>query len=251
MGALHLAIFILTSLRVVNIFAKTLNQPSEHLPVQQELGLQERNTAPALAQVSAKDDESPYDDPADENQSVALPSWSSAETFSKLGLILSKNAPCSPLNHLTTTTGGKLKRRGLKQRRGATPKPELFCPLPSATTTTDTDPQPPKIDGQKPQTEKGQEQGPPPHDTSPQPEELKWPNMFKIPTKDGDSPACFEATNGLMPVGVCEHPEQLPEPSRWDVFFRYNIHMEPRSWKLPDATLGAYFSTFTLPPRTI
>lgn len=38
--------------------------------------------------------------------------------------------------------------------------------------------------------------------------------MFKIPTDDGDSPACFEARNGLMPVGVCANRERRPEPSR-------------------------------------
>lgn len=248
MGALHLAIILLTSLRAVDGFAKTLKQPSEHLSVEQELALQDRKTAPALAQVSTKDDDSPSPDPADENQSITLPSWSSVEAISKPGLILSKNAPCSPANHPTS----KPKRRGLKQRQGATPKPKLFCPLPSAatTTTTDTDSQPSKNDGpdgQQPQTKKGQELAPP-DGSPPQPEEFKWPNMFKIPTNDGDSPACFEATNGQMPVGVCENPEQLPEPSRWDVFFQFNIDVEPRAWKLPDATLGAYLFPFPLPP---
>lgn len=250
MGAFHLAIFLLTSLRAVDAFAKTLNEPSEHLSVvPQELALQDRNNVPALARVSTKDDGSPYREPADEIESIALPPWSSVEAISKTGLILSKNAPCSPGNHPKS----KLKRRGLKQRRGATPNPELFCPLPSAattttTSTTDTDPQPPKTDGQQPQTKKDQDQGRDPPDRSPpQPEEFKWPNMFKIPTHDGDSPACFEATNGLMPVGVCENPEQLSEPSRWDVFFQFNNDVEPRSWKLPDATRGTYMY-IPLPP---
>ena len=244
MGAIHLAIFILTSLRAVGGFAQTPHKPhkpSESLVAYQALALQERNTGPALAQVSPKADDSPYRDPPDETQSIALPSWSSVETISKPDLILSSNALCSSVNHPTTTTGGKLKRRGVKQRRGATPNPELFCPLPAAITTTDTDTGPSKIDGQRPQTEKGQEQGPTPPDGLPQPEEFKWPNLLKIPTDDGDSPACFEATNGLMPVGVCENPEQRPEPSRWDVFMQFNRYFNPRAWKLLDSTLGAFF----------
>lgn len=249
MGAIHLAIFILTSLRAVGGFAQTPHKPSESLVAHQALALQERNTGPALAQVSPKADDSPYRDPPDETQSIALPSWSSVETISKPDLILSSNALCSSVNHPTTTTGGKLKRRGVKQRRGATPNPELFCPLPAAITTTDTDTGPSKIDGQRPQTEKGQEQGPTPPDGLPQPEEFKWPNLFKIPTDDGDSPACFEATNGLMPVGVCENPEQRPEPSRWDVFMQFNRYFNPRAWKLLDSTLGAFFFFLCLFPR--
>lgn len=237
MGALNLAIFILTCLRAVDGFAQTPNKRPERLSVQQELALQERNTAPALAQVSTKADGSPYRDPTDENQSIALPSWSSVEAISNPDLILSNNAPCSPVIH-PTTTAGKLKRRGVKERQEATPKSELFCPLPA--TTTDTDSHPSKTDGRRSQTERGQEQGPAPNDELPQPEEFKWPNMFKIPTDDGDSPACFEATNSLMPIGVCENPEQQPEPSSWDVFMQFNRYMDARAWKLLDSTLGAF-----------
>lgn len=250
MGALHLAIFILISLRAVDSFAQTPNKPSERSSVQRELALQ--NTTPALTQLLKKADGSPYRDPADENQSIALPSWSLIDTISKPDLILSNgnNAPCSPVNH-PTTTGGKFKRRGVKERRGATAKPELFCPNPAATTTTDTDTPPPKTDGQRPQTEKGQEQGTASQDGLPQPEEFKWPNMFKIPTGDGDSPACFKATNGLMPVGVCENPERQPEPSRWDVFMQFNRYMDPRAWKLLDSTLGAFFPASFFPPHNL
>lgn len=246
MGALHLTIFILTSLRVADGFAQTPNEPSERLSAWQELALQERNTAPALAPVPAKADGSPYRDPANENQSISLPSWSLVETTSNPDMIVSNNAPCSPVNQ-PITTGGKLKRRGVKQRRGATPKPETFCPLPA---TTDTDTHPRETDGQKPQTEeKGQEQGPAPQDGLPQPEEFKWPNVLKIPTDDGDSPACFEATNGLMPVGVCENPEQQPEPSRWDVFMQVNHYIDARAWKLPDSTLGVFPPTLFSPRK--
>lgn len=246
MGVLHLAIFILISLRAVGVFAQTLNKPSELSSVQQELALQERYTTPALTQLSAKPDGSPYRDPADENQLFGLPSSNLIDTISKPDLILSNgnNAPCSPINQ-PATTGGRLKRRRVKERRGATPKPERFCPIPAAT-TTDTDSPPPKTDGQQPRTEKGQEQGSALRNGLPQPEEFKWPNMFKIPTDDGDSPACFEATHGLMPVGVCENPERQPEPSRWDVFMQFNRYMDPRAWKLQDSTLGAFFPS--LPP---
>ena len=250
MGALHLAIFILTSLRAVG-FAQTPNKPSELSSVQQELALKECNIAPALTQLSTKADGSPYRDPADENQSIALPSWSLIDTISKPDLILSdgNEAPCSPVNH--PTTRGKFKRRGVMERRGVTPKPELFCPNPAATTTTNTDTPPPKTDGQRPQAEKGQGQGLAPQDGLPQPEEFKWPNMFRIPTDDGDSPACFEATNGLMPVGVCENPERQPERSRWDVFMKFNRYMDPRAWKLLDSTLGAFFPTSFFPPHNL
>lgn len=250
MGVLHLAIFILTSLRVVGFFAKTTNKPSELSSIQEELAIQERNTSPALSQLSTKADGSPYRDRAEETQSFGLPSWGLIDSISKPDLVLSNgnNAPCSPLNH-PATTEGKLKRRGVKERRGATPKPESFCPIPAAITTDNTDTPPPKTDGQRPQTEKGQEQGSAPKDGLPQSEEFKWPNMFKIPTDDGDSPACFEATNGLMPVGVCENPERQPEPSRWDVFMQFNRYMDPRAWKLVDSTLGAFFfSHLIFPP---
>lgn len=247
MGVLHLTIFILTSLRAVDGSAQTPNKRSELLFVQQELALQERTTAPAIAQVSTTADGSPYRDPENENLSFALPSWSSVETISKHDLILSNNAPCSPVIH-PTATGGKLKRRRVKERRGNS---ELFCPLPAARTTTDIDNHPSKTDGQRPQTEKGHEQGPAAHDGLPQPEEFKWPNMFKIPTNDGDSPACFEATNGLMPVGVCENPEQQPEPSRWDIFMQFNRYMDPRAWKLLDSTLGAFPPLLFFPPHNL
>lgn len=117
MGAFHLAIFLLTTLRAVAGFAQTLSKPSERLSVQQELALQERSTTPAPDQVSTKADGSPYRDPADENQTITLPSSDPVEIIPKPGLILSKNAPCSPVNHPTTTTttmGGKPKQRGRK-----------------------------------------------------------------------------------------------------------------------------------------
>lgn len=247
MGALHLAIFILISIQAIDAFAQTPDKSSERLSVRQELALQERNTDPTLAQALTEADGSPSRDPADENQFIALSSWDSVDTTSNPGLVVSNNAPCSPVNQPPTTiTGGKLKRRGLKQRRGAPPQPESICPVPAA---TDTDTHPSK----QPQTEEqGREQGPALRDGSPQPEDFKWPNMFKLPTKDGDSPACFEATNGLMPVGVCENPKQLPEPSRWDVFMQVNHYIDARSWKLLDSTLGACLNfPFLFPPHNL
>ena len=244
MGVLHLAIFILTSLGAVDVFAKMPNKPSELSSIQEELAIQERNTTPALSRLSTKaDGSSPYGDRADETQSFGPPPWGLSDTTSKPDLILSNgnNAPCSPVNH-PATTERKLKRRRVKERRGASPNPESYCPIPAAI-STDTETPPPKTDVQRPQTEKGQEhEGPAPKDGMPQPEEFQWPNMFKIPTGDGNSPACFEATNGLMPVGVCENPERQPEPSRWDVFMQFNRYMDPRAWKLVDSTLGAFLS---------
>lgn len=247
MGVLHRAIAILISLRAVGAFAQTLNKASELSSVRQELALQERNTSPALTRLSAKADGSPYRDPANENQSFGLPSRSLIDTIPQPELILSygNNGPCSLVNH-PATKGGKLKRRRVKERRGASSKPERSCSIPAA--ATDTDSPPSSTDGQRPQTEKDQEQGPAPQDGLPQPEELRWPNMFKIPTDDGDSPACFEATNGLMPVGVCENPERQPEPSRWDIFMQFNRYMDPRAWKLEDSTLGAFPLPFPCSP---
>lgn len=244
MSALQLAIFILiTYLRAVDALAQTPNKLSERLSVRQELALQD-NTAPPIAQVSTKADGSTYRDAENENHLYALPLSSVDTTTSQPDLILSDNsAPCSPVNN--PITGGRLKRRWGKQRRGATTNPESACPLPAITTPTDTDTRPSKTDGQQPQTEeKSQEQGSGAHDGSPKPDELNWPNLFKIPTKDGDNPACFEATNGLMPVGVCENPTLQPEPSRWDVFMRVNRDIGPRAWKLPDSQLGAFLFFF-------
>lgn len=245
MGALQLAIFmlIITYFQAVDGLAQSPNKLSERLSVREELALQ-GNTAPSLAQLSTKADGSPYSDPQNENNPLALPLSLVDTTTSQPDLIASDNhAPCSPVDNLIT--GGRLKRRGRKQRRGATKNPGLTCPS-GLTAPTDTDTRPSETDEQQQsQTEqKGREQEPGGHDESPKPEELNWPNLYKIPTKDGDNPACFESTNGLMPVGVCENPTRQPERSRWDVFMRVNNGIGPRAWKLPDSQLGAFSFIF-------
>lgn len=246
MGALQLAIFmlIITNIQAVDALAQTPNKLSERLSGPQELALQ-GNTAPPLARISTKADTSPYLDAHNENHPLSIPLSSVDTTTSQPDLIVSDNsAPCSPLKN--PTTGWRFKRRAEKQRRGATTNPESTCPSSAVTTPTGTDNRPSKTDGQQPQTEeKGQEQGLGAHDGSPKPDKLIWPNLLKIPTKDGDNPACFEATNGLMPVGVCENPTLQPEPSRWDVFMQVNRDMGPRAWKLPDSQLGAFLSPFS------
>lgn len=251
MGALQLAIFmlIITYFRAVDALAQSPNTLSERLSVREELALQD-TTAPPLAQLSTKADGSPYLDAQNENNPLALPLNLVDTTTSQPDLIVSDNpAPCSPVNN--PVTGGRLKRREGKQRRGATKNPESSCPSPEITTPTDTDTRPSKTgEQQQPQTEgKGREQGPGAHDGSPKPEELNWPNLFKIPTKDGDNPVCFEVSNGLMPVGVCENPTLQPEPSKWDVFMKVNRDVSPRAWKLPDSQLGAFSFLFLFFPQ--
>lgn len=243
MGALQLAIFmlIITYFRAVDALAQSPNKLSERLSVREELALQ-GTTAPPLAQLSTKADGSPYLDAQNENNPLALPLNLVDNTTSQPDLIVSDNpAPCSPVNN--PITGGRLKRREGKQRRGATKNPESSCPSPEITTPTDMDTRPSKTgEQQQPQTEgKGREQGPGALDGSPKPEELNWPNLFKIPTKDGDNPVCFEVSNGLMPVGVCENPTLQPEPSKWDVFMKVNRDVSPRAC---DSQLGAFSFLF-------
>lgn len=247
MGALQLAIFmlIITYLRDVDALAQSPNKLSGRLSRRQELALQ-GNTAPSLAQLSTNADGIPYSDAQNENNPLALPLSLVDTTTSQPDLIASDNhAPCSPVDN--PITGGTLKRRWSKQRREATKNAESTCPS-GITTPTDTDTHPSRTDEQQQsQTEqKGREQGPGGQDESPKPEELNWPSLFKIPTKDGDNPACFESTNGLMPVGVCENPTREPERSRWDVFMRVNNGLGPRAWKLPDSQLGAFSSHFVI-----
>lgn len=245
MGALQLAIFILIIpyFRAVNALAQSPYKLSERVSGRQDPALQ-GNTAVPLAQLSTKADGSPYIDAQNENNPLTLPLSLVDTTAAKTDLIVSdKPAPCSPVNN--PITGGRLKRRGGKQRRGANKNAESTCPPPAITTPTDTDTRPSKPnEQQQPQTE--EKEGPGANDGSPSPDELNWPNLFKIPTKDGDNPACFEVTNGLMPVGVCENPTLQPQPSRWDVFMKVNRDIYPRAWKLPDSQLGTFSFLFVV-----
>lgn len=134
--------------------------------------------------------------------------------------------------------GGRLRARGRKEGRAPPQEPNLKCPLP-ATTGTDT-------------PESGQQQQPPTAgnggdgreeekipDGTKQEQPLIVPNLFRIPMNDGDNPTCYDATNGLMPVGVCQNPLQTPQPSKYDVFMSRNIDLFPRAWKLIDSQPGA------------
>lgn len=84
-----------------------------------------------------KADGSPYLDAQNEIHPLDLPSSSVDTTTSQLELIVFDNsAPCSPVNN--PRTGGRLKRRGGKQRRGVTTNPESGCSSPAVTTPADT-----------------------------------------------------------------------------------------------------------------
>lgn len=126
---------------------------------------------------------------------------------------------------------GKLRVRGGNERRAPQPSPKLLCPLPA--TGSDT-------------SEPGQQQQPStqaPGGTS-QEQPIVLPKLFRIPTSDGDSPTCWDATFGLMPVGVCQNPQQSPQPSKYDVFMSRNIDIFPRAWKLIDSQPGAFVPVF-------
>lgn len=132
---------------------------------------------------------------------------------------------------------------GRKERRAPPPGTKLFCPHP-ATTGTDTpesgqQQQPPKTGNEGDEREGGQAPG----GTS-QGQPLVLPKLFRIPINDGDNPACYDATNGLLAVGVCQNPQQTPEPSKYDIFMNRNIDIFPRAWKLIDSEPGA-FSLFS------
>lgn len=129
---------------------------------------------------------------------------------------------------------------GGKERRAPPPETKLFCPYP-ATTDTDTpesgqQQQPPTTGNGGDQREGGQAPG-----GTPQGQPLVLPKLFRIPINDGDNPTCYDATNGLMPVGVCQNPQQSPEPSKYDIFMNRNIDIFPRAWKLIDSERGAFF----------
>lgn len=137
---------------------------------------------------------------------------------------------CQPLS--------RLRARGGKEGQALPLVPNLECPLP-AITGTDI---PQSGQGQQSPTtgsggdERQDEQAP--GDTKHE-NPISIPNLFRIPMDDGDNPTCYDATYGLMPVGVCQNPELTPEPSKYDVFMSRNIDIYPRAWKLIDSLPGA------------
>ena len=139
--------------------------------------------------------------------------------------------------------------------------PNLKCPLPAITSTTDR----PDSGGQQQQQqspttpgdeggddareeEEEDEQAPPQSGTKKHEQPIILPNLLRIPMNDGDNPTCYDATYGLMPVGVCQNPQQTPQPSKYDVFMNRNIDLYARAWKLIDCQLGSCFSSPPPPP---
>lgn len=145
---------------------------------------------------------------------------------------------CQPL-----PAGGRLRARGGKE--------EQACP-PPATTDKDTpesgeQQQPPTTGNEGDKQEERQAPG-----GTKQEQPLVLPNLLRIPMNDGDNPTCYDATHGLMPVGVCQNPQLTPQPSKYDVFMNRNIDIYPRAWKLIDSQPGAsplFLSRFLLHTR--
>ena len=77
-----------------------------------------------------------------------------------------------------------------------------------------------------------------------EPDMLEWPDLFKISTHDGDSPACFEHTRGLLPIGVCDFLGIGPVPSRFDIYERKNPDIIPKAWKFNYCFLCVYSLQF-------
>lgn len=141
----------------------------------------------------------------------------------------------------------KLRARGGKEEEAPPPPPvpNSKCPLP-AITGTDT----PQSGQQQPSPTTGdgadeREDGKAPSRTKPE-QPITLPSLFRIPMNDGDNPTCYDATYGLMPVGVCQNPQQTPQPSKYDVFMNRNIDIYAHAWKLIDSQPGScslFFST--------
>lgn len=144
----------------------------------------------------------------------------------------------------------RLRARGGKEERAPPPVPNLKCPLP-AITGTDT----PQSGQQQPSPTTGgggneREDGQAPSGTKLE-QPIILPNLFRIPMNDGDNPTCYDATYGLMPVGVCQNPQETPQPSKYDVFMNRNIDIYARAWKLIDSQPGScsLFFSFLFSPQ--
>lgn len=124
----------------------------------------------------------------------------------------------------------KRRRRGdLLQRGESCPAPLLDAPT-STNQRTETERKP--TDTPENQSHTGTDQQ--------EPDLLEWPDLFKLSTQDGDSPACFEHTRGLLPIGVCDSLGKGPVPSRFDVFEQKNPDIIPKAWRLNSCFLCAY-----------
>lgn len=129
--------------------------------------------------------------------------------------------------------GDKVRKR--KRGRDLLQRGE-FCPAPLLNAPTSTN-QRPEIEREPIDTPEGQSS------TGSEQQEsdlLGWPDLFKISTQDGDSPACFEHTRGLLPIGVCDSLGTGPVPSRFDIYERKNPDIIPKTWKFNNCFLCAY-----------
>lgn len=134
---------------------------------------------------------------------------------------------------------GGVQARKRKRRRVLLERGELCsAPLLDAPTSTNQHPETERkpIDKPENQSPTGTEQS--------ELDLLEWPDLFKIPTNGGDSPACFEHTRGLLPIGVCDSLGIGPVPSRFDVYERKNPDIIPKAWKFNYCFLCAYSLQF-------
>lgn len=120
------------------------------------------------------------------------------------------------------------RRRDLLKRGGLCPAPLLDAPG-STNQHPETEQNP--IDTLENQSPTGTEQS--------DPDLPEWQDLFKISTQDGDSPACFEHTRGLLPIGVCDSLGTGPVPSRFDIYERKNLDIIPKAWRLNNCYLCA------------
>ncbi len=239
MGSFQLAIFILYYLQVVYALAQSSNDlggsfvqqdpatgqsdisgvnglaPQQEGALGAALSSLDQSNAP-LPQASTNTDNA-FLDPVNETPGAyGLDSVGTRDP----NLVAANTDDCASANQ---PAAGKLKARGGKQRR-APPNPKSVCPTTGGLLPAN----------RKPQAPSGVQQLDP----------NIWPNVLKVPTKDGDNPACYEATHGLMPIGVCENPLQNPRASEFDPLNTVNPNLIPRAWKLKDCSLGAFPPSF-------
>lgn len=145
-------------------------------------------------------------------------------------------AECSSIDNYPQ---GGAQARKQKRRRNILRRRQLCsAPLLDAPTSTNQHPETERkpIDALENQSPIGTEQS--------ELDLLEWPDLFKISTHGGDSPACFEHTRGLLPIGVCDSLGIGPVPSRFDIYERKNLDIIPKAWKLNYCFLCAYSLQF-------
>lgn len=128
---------------------------------------------------------------------------------------------------------GEIKARNRERRNLLQRGESCHAPLLNAPTGTNQHPETERkpIDTPEDQSPTSEQQ---------EPDLLEWTDLFKVSTQDGDSPACFEHTRGLLPIGVCDSLGIGPVPSRFDIYERKNLDIIPKVWKLNNCFLCAY-----------